>query len=81
MSKEETRVRIGRRLAEIRKSVVWTDGDGNERTGMTQRELAERCGLSQPHITRIENGYYSAGVEKLDDIARAMGYHVDFVKE
>jgi predicted nucleotidyltransferase/DNA-binding XRE family transcriptional regulator len=42
--------------------------------GLTQRQLAERLGVTQPQIARWEsNGYRSASLERLDAVARALG--------
>ena len=79
MNKEEQRKRIGQRIAAIRKSVEWTDGHGIRRTGMTQGELAERCGLNQSHIARIEAGRYSVGFDTLQAIAEGMGGNVEII--
>ena len=79
MNKDEQRKRIGQRIVAARKSVEWTDGQGINRTGMTQGELAELCGLSQSHIARIERGYYSAGYDQLQAIAEALGKNIDSV--
>jgi len=63
------RLRIGQRIAELRKE-----------HGMTQTQLAERCGLQQAHIARIEAGRYSVGLDTLTQIADALGMVIDFVK-
>jgi transcriptional regulator with XRE-family HTH domain len=68
IDKEYERLRIGRRIAEIRKE-----------KGMTQAQLAELCGLQQAHIARIENGKYSVGLDTLAQIADAMGARVDII--
>lgn len=76
MANEETkktsgrgeRLRIGQRIAELRKE-----------QGMTQTQLAERCGLQQAHIARIEAGRYSVGLDTLAQIADAMGMKIDFI--
>jgi transcriptional regulator with XRE-family HTH domain len=62
------RLRIGRRIAEIRKE-----------QNLTQTQLAERCGLQQAHIARIETGRYSVGLDTLAQIADAMGMKIDFI--
>ena len=79
MNKEEQRKRIGQRIAAIRKEVMWEDGKGIRRFGMTQGELAEQCGLAQSHIARIEAGRYSVGFDTLQQIAEAMGRNIDIV--
>ena len=63
------RLRIGQRIAELRKE-----------QNLTQTQLAERCGLQQAHIARIETGRYSVGLDTLAQIADAMGMTIDFVK-
>lgn len=68
MDKTEERQRIGRRIAEIRNV-----------ENLTQRQLAEKCGLQQAHIARIETGRYSVGFDTLTAIAEALGKTVDFV--
>lgn len=66
---EETRRRIGQRIAQLRKE-----------QGITQEMLAEMTGIRRPHISRIEMGRYSVGLDTLDVIAKALGCEVDFVK-
>jgi len=63
------RLRIGQRIAELRKE-----------QNLTQTQLAERCGLQQAHIARIEAGRYSVGLDTLTQIATALGMAIDFVK-
>lgn len=67
---EQERQRIGERIADIRKA-----------KNMTQTELAEKCGLAQSHIARIETGRYSVGFDTLQQIGDALGHNVDFVKK
>lgn len=73
------RERIGQRITDLRKSYEWTDNDNVKHTGLTQAQLAERCGLSQAHIARIEGGYYSVGFDKLQAIAEALDKNIDFI--
>jgi len=61
------RLRIGQRIAELRKE-----------QNLTQTQLAERCGLQQAHIARIEAGRYSVGLDTLTQIADALGMKIDF---
>lgn len=64
----QERKRIGQRIAQLRKE-----------RGMTQQDLAERTGMQQGNIARIEAGRYSARFDTLQAIAEAMGLTVDFV--
>ena len=67
---EKQRVRIGLRIAELRKQ-----------QHLTQKELGERCGLQDSHIARIEKGRYSVGLDTLQRIADALGRKIDFVEK
>jgi DNA-binding XRE family transcriptional regulator len=67
--KTSERQRIGRRIAELRKE-----------QNMTQAQLADRCGIAQAHIARIETGRYSVGLDTLAQIATALGRSIDFVQ-
>ena len=66
----EARKRIGERIRQLRKE-----------RGMSQTELAEKAGLVQPHIVRIEQGRYSVGLDTLQAIAKALGCTVDMVEQ
>ena len=79
MDRDEERKRIGQRIAEVRKGIKWTDGQGIHRTGMTQGELEKRCGVAQSHIARIEAGRYSVGFDTLQQIAEGLGCQIDLV--
>lgn len=70
MNKEEERTRIGRRITEIRTGLGWT-----------QEQLAERTGLAQSNIARIEAGRYSSRLDTLALIAEAFGCKVDFIRD
>lgn len=59
-------IRIGKRIAELRKA-----------QGMSQAVLAEKCGMKQQNIARIENGQISAGIDTLARIADALGTRLD----
>lgn len=64
------RERVGALIASIRKE-----------KGLTQDDLAVKCGMQKQNISRIEHGKYTVGVEVLAKILGAMGYKIDAVKE
>lgn len=70
MTNEQERIRIGLRIAEIRKA-----------QGLTQTELANMTGLGQGHIARIESGKYNVQIDTLAVIAEAFGMTIDFIKK
>ena len=70
IEKESERRRIGQEIAERRKELQ-----------MSQAQLAEKCGLQQSHIARIELGRYSVGLDTLAAIAQALGTTLTFVNK
>ena len=77
---EQERVRIGQRIAELRKAVEWTDEMGIRRKGMTQQQLADRCEIRQSNLARIEGGKYATTIDTLSSIGNVLGYSVEFIK-
>lgn len=57
---------IGQRIQELRKEA-----------GMTQTQLAEKCGMAQPNIARIEAGTYATSLDVLSRIADALGKRIE----
>lgn len=41
--------------------------------GLTQKELAERSGLKQSNLCRLENGNSNPSVETLEKVAHGLG--------
>ena len=68
MNREEERLRIGQRIADLRKQ-----------RGMTQQDLADITGNQRNHISRIESGKYSVGFDTLQAIAEAIGGTIDII--
>ena len=66
--KQQTRDRIGRRIAALRKLA-----------GLTQEGLAEQAGLQRTHVNRIETGKYAVTLEVVEAIAQALGMTVDII--
>ena len=66
--KQQTRERIGKRIAALRKLA-----------GMSQEDLALRAGLQRTHVSRIEAGKYAVTLETIQAIAEAIGMTVDII--
>lgn len=47
--------------------------------GLTQTDLADRSGLGQGHIARIEQGKYGMTLDTLQAIAEALDMTVDII--
>src|SRR5215210_9396648 len=54
----------------------WVNG-ARRSAGLTQRELAERSGVPQPTIARIESGKQMPRADTLDRLLRACGWELD----
>lgn len=68
MEPNNTRIRIGRRIAQLRAE-----------KNMTQADLAKASGINQPNIARIETGKHSTTLDVLSKIADALGAKIDIV--
>ncbi len=66
----DERQRIGKLISEIRK-----------KKGLSQTQIAERCGMHQGHIARVELGKYSVGLDTLANIAEALGCKIDITEK
>jgi transcriptional regulator with XRE-family HTH domain len=54
----------------------WVNG-ARRSAGLTQRQLAERSGVPQPTIARIESGKQMPRADTLDRLLRACGWELD----
>ena len=53
--------------------LVRTLTEARKEAGMTQQQLAEKSGVRQVNISRIENGTGNPSVETLQKLAKGMG--------
>lgn len=58
---KDIRQRIGSELRALRQS-----------KGLTTRELAEKAGIIQSHIVRIENGKYGISIDTLNKLCQSL---------
>lgn len=47
--------------------------DARKKTGLTQKQLAEKTGIAQGDISRLENGNANPSLQTLQRLASAMG--------
>lgn len=66
--KDDDRIRIGRRIKEMRQAKGWD-----------AKTLATVTGIDAANLCRIEAGKYSVGFDILSKIANACGKKIDFV--
>ena len=58
--------RVGEQLASLRKAA-----------GLTQRELAEKCGVNYASIAKIESGTYNCSIVVLEKIAKCLNSSIE----
>lgn len=61
-----------RRNAKLPKELGKKVQRARRKAGLTQEELAERTGISRAYMGFIEQGRYSASLEVLEKLARAL---------
>lgn len=49
--------------------------------GITQREIADKLGVTTQRICAIESGRHDVGVELYNSILSLLGYKLNFVKK
>lgn len=65
---QDNRLRIGRRIVQLREEKDWT-----------QLQLAEAADVQQATLSRIEKGTFSVGIDVLSRVAAALGCEVNLV--
>ncbi len=68
---------------EVKLDIIQQYKDCRKNQRITQTELSERTGISQPNITRFESGKYNPSLEMMVKIASALGMklQIELVKE
>jgi transcriptional regulator with XRE-family HTH domain len=67
--------------AEIRTTIAARIHELRKQNGFTQRELAERSGVSRRTIQAIEAGTVSPRLDLLEKLAEAMGHTVNLIEK
>lgn len=49
--------------------------------GMLAKDVCDAAGIKQPTLTAIEGGRYNTGIRQITDVAKALGAHVEIVKD
>ena len=55
--------------------------DARKQSGLTQKELAERTGINQADISKLENGTANPSIRTLRRLADGMGMKIKLVSE
>ena len=49
--------------------------------GMMSKDVAAQAGITQSTLTAIESGAYNSGIRQIAAIAKALGAHVEIIKD
>ena len=63
-------------------SIIQAMIDARKESGLTQKQLADRTGITQADISRLENGSANPSLRTLQRLAAGMGMrvHLEFVR-
>jgi y4mF family transcriptional regulator len=52
-----------------------------DKAGLTQIELAKRCGVGLRFVREVEQGKATVRVDKVNEVLALFGYHLEAVKD
>ena len=78
---ENILIDVQRQQDVTREEVITLFRNYRKELGMTQSQLGQKAGVTQPNITRFESGNYNPSLEFMVRIAVAMGKKVKVVLE
>ncbi len=78
---ENILIEVQRQQDITREEVITLFRNYRKELGMTQSQLGQKAGVTQPNITRFESGNYNPSLEFMVRIAAAMGKKVKVVLE
>lgn len=58
---------------EIEDAIIQAFIDARKISGLTQKQLSEKSGITQPDISKLENGNSNPSIRTLKRLANAMG--------
>lgn len=56
--------------------IGWQISSIRRAAGLTQMELAERCGITQPQLARIEKATYSTNIDTISKVLEELGHRL-----
>ena len=78
---ENILIEVQRQQDVTREEVITLFRNYRKELGMTQSQLGQKAGVTQPNLTRFESGNYNPSLEFMVRIAAAMGKKVKVVLE
>lgn len=68
-------------IINLEKSLILAVVEAREKSGMTQKQLSELCGVKQPVIARLESAAHSPQINSMIRILKPLGYTLAVVKD
>ena len=67
-------------LISLEKALIRAVVEAREKSGLTQKQLSELCGIKQPVIARLESAAHSPQVNSIIKILKPLGYTLAVVE-
>ena len=61
-------------MINLEKALISAVVEAREKSGLTQKQLSELCGIKQPVIARLESAAHSPQINSIIRILRPLGY-------
>ena len=67
-------------MISLEKALISAVVEAREKSGLTQKQLSELCGIKQPVIARLESAAHSPQINSIIKILRPLGYTLAVVE-
>ena len=67
-------------MINLEKALITAVVEAREKSGLTQKQLSELCGIKQPVIARLESAAHSPQINSIIKILRPLGYTLAVVE-
>ena len=67
-------------IINLEKTLINAVVEAREKSGLTQKQLSELCGIKQPVIARLEKAIHSPQISTIIKMLRPLGYTLAVVK-
>ena len=67
-------------MINLEKALICAVVEAREKSGLTQKQLSELCGIKQPVIARLESAAHSPQINSIIKILRPLGYTLAVVE-
>ena len=68
-------------IINLEKALINAIVEVKEKSGLTQKQLSELCGIKQPVISRLEKAVYSSQISSIIKILKPLGYTLSVTKD